>query len=105
MDEPIRTYSAGMTMRLAFAVATHVDPDILLIDELLAVGDHAFREKSFDKVMDFRRRGKTLLYVSHDPGMASRLCDRAIWLDHGDLMLDGTMDEVTSAYQGGRPQS
>jgi lipopolysaccharide transport system ATP-binding protein len=105
MNEPLRTYSAGMTMRLAFSVATHVDPDILLIDEVLAVGDHSFREKSFEKILDFRRKGKTVVCVSHDPSMARRLCDRAIWLDHGDLMLDGSMDEVTDAYHGMQSKS
>src|SRR5207302_3910668 len=89
MDEPLRTYSSGMTLRLAFSVAIHVNPDILLIDEVLAVGDAAFQGKCFDRILDFRRRGKTILCVSHALGMVQELCTRGIWLDHGELMLDG----------------
>jgi ABC-type polysaccharide/polyol phosphate transport system ATPase subunit len=100
IDEPLRTYSAGMTMRLAFSVAVNVDPDILLIDEVLAVGDAAFQAKSFEKILDFRRRGKTVVCVSHVSGMVQQLCGRAIWLDHGDLMLDGPLGEVADAYDG-----
>lgn len=100
MREPLRTYSSGMTMRLAFSIAINVDPDILLIDEVLAVGDSAFQAKCFEKVLDFRRRGKTILCVSHASGMVQQLCDRALWLDHGDLMLDGGVAEVAGAYDG-----
>jgi lipopolysaccharide transport system ATP-binding protein len=100
MAEPLRTYSTGMVMRLAFSVAVNVDPDILLIDEVLAVGDSAFQAKCFEKVLDFRRRGKTILCVSHASGMVQQLCSRAIWLDHGDLMLDGPIAEVLDAYEG-----
>jgi ABC-type polysaccharide/polyol phosphate transport system ATPase subunit len=100
MDEPVRTYSSGMTMRLAFSVAVNVYPDIMLIDEVLAVGDAAFQAKCFDKILDFRRRGKTMLCVSHASGMVQQLCDRAIWLDHGDLMLEGGIHEVSGAYDG-----
>jgi ABC-type polysaccharide/polyol phosphate transport system ATPase subunit len=100
MAEPLRTYSTGMVMRLAFSVAVNVDPDILLIDEVLAVGDSAFQAKCFEKVLDFRRRGKTILCVSHASGMTQKLCSRAIWLDHGDLMLDGPIAKVVDAYEG-----
>jgi ABC-type polysaccharide/polyol phosphate transport system ATPase subunit len=100
MAEPLRTYSTGMIMRLAFSVAVHVDPDILLIDEVLAVGDHAFQAKCFEKMLDFRRRGKTILCVSHATGLVQHLCSRAIWLDHGDLLLDGPLGEVADAYEG-----
>jgi ABC-type polysaccharide/polyol phosphate transport system ATPase subunit len=100
MDEPIRTLSAGMVMRLAFAVAVNVDPDILLIDEVLAVGDSAFQVKCFDKILDFRRRGKSILCVSHVPALLQQLCDRAIWIDHGDVMLEGPVGEVADAYAG-----
>jgi ABC-type polysaccharide/polyol phosphate transport system ATPase subunit len=99
-DEPLRTYSAGMVMRLAFSVAVNVDPDILLIDEVLAVGDHAFQAKCFDKILDFRRRGKTILCVSHVSGMVRQLCSRALLLDHGELMLDGPIATVCEAYEG-----
>ena len=98
--EPLRTYSTGMMMRLAFSVAINIDPDVLLIDEVLAVGDAGFQSKCFDRILDFRRRGKTIVCVSHAAGMAQRLCRRAIWLDHGDLMLDGEIDDVACAYEG-----
>ncbi|MGA2742204.1 MAG: ABC transporter ATP-binding protein [Bryobacteraceae bacterium] len=99
IDEPLRTYSTGMVMRLAFSVAINRDPDILLIDEVLAVGDAAFQAKCIDKVHEFRNAGKTLLCVSHS-NMIRQLCDRAIWLDHGELILSGTVDEVLEAYAG-----
>ncbi len=100
IDEPLRTYSTGMIMRLAFSVAINIDPDILLIDEVLAVGDSAFQAKCFDRILEFRARGKTILCVSHAPTMVQKLCNRAIWLDHGDLMLDGPLAEVADAYEG-----
>jgi len=100
IGEPLRTYSTGMIMRLAFSVAVNVDPDILLIDEFLAVGDHAFRTKCFDKILEFRRLGKTILCVSHSSGIVEQVCRRAIWLDHGDLMLDGLITDVSAAYEG-----
>jgi lipopolysaccharide transport system ATP-binding protein len=98
--EPLRTYSTGMGMRLAFSVAICVDPDILLVDEVLAVGDSAFQAKCFDRILDFKRRGKTILCVSHSAGTVRELCGRGIWLDHGELMLDGPLAEVAAAYEG-----
>jgi len=100
MDEPLRTYSAGMMMRLAFSVAVHAAPDILLLDEVLAVGDQAFQAKCLDKIQEFRRLGKTIVCVSHVSALIQQLCSRAIWLDHGDLLLDGPAAEVADAYQG-----
>ncbi len=100
MDEPIRTYSAGMMMRLAFSVAVHATPDVLLIDEVLAVGDQPFQAKCLDKIQELRSAGKTIVCVSHAQGAIQQLCSRAIWLDHGDLLLDGPAAEVTDAYQG-----
>jgi lipopolysaccharide transport system ATP-binding protein len=96
--EPLRTYSSGMVMRLAFSVAVNVDPDILLVDEVLAVGDASFQNKCFQKIHEFRRRGKTLLCVSHFPGMVEKLCDRAIWLESGELFMSGTVPDVIGAY-------
>ncbi len=96
--EPLRTYSSGMIMRLGFSVAVMMDPEILLVDEVLAVGDAAFQTKCFDKVREFRRRGKMLLCVSHSPGMIQELCDQAIWLDHGEVVLAGGVSEVMEAY-------
>lgn len=100
VEEPIRTYSSGMMMRLAFSVAIHLDPEVLLVDEVLAVGDAAFQQKCFDKIRNFRRSGKTLLCVSHSVGMVQQFCDRAIWLDHGELLMDGKIDQVLDAYSG-----
>jgi ABC-type polysaccharide/polyol phosphate transport system ATPase subunit len=100
MDEPLRTYSAGMMMRLAFSVAVNAAPDVLLIDEVLSVGDQAFQAKCLDKIQEFRRLGKTIVCVSHASSLIQQLCSRAIWLDHGDLLLDGSALEVTGAYQG-----
>jgi len=100
INEPLRTYSTGMAMRLAFAVAVNVDPDILLIDEVIAVGDQNFQAKCFKKVLDFRQQGKTILCVSHAAGIVQQLCSRAIWLDHGDLVLDGPIASVADAYAG-----
>jgi ABC-type polysaccharide/polyol phosphate transport system ATPase subunit len=100
VEEPIRTYSSGMMMRLAFSVAIHLDPEVLLVDEVLAVGDAAFQQKCFDKIREFRNAGKTLLCVSHAVGMVQQFCDRALWLDHGQLVMDGKIDDVLDAYSG-----
>jgi len=98
IDMPVRSYSSGMQMRLAFAVASHVNPDILLLDEVLAVGDEAFQRKCFGRIFDFRRRGGTLLFVSHDPSTIERVCDRVILLLDGEIAADGRPDEVVSRY-------
>jgi ABC-type polysaccharide/polyol phosphate transport system ATPase subunit len=100
IDEPLRTYSSGMMMRLAFSVAVHCDSDILLVDEVLAVGDQAFQVKCFKKIHDFRRAGRTLLCVSHSPIVVRDLCDRAIWLDHGEVAMTGPASELLDAYAG-----
>jgi ABC-type polysaccharide/polyol phosphate transport system ATPase subunit len=98
IHEPLRTYSSGMIMRLAFSIAVNVDPDILVIDEVLAVGDQAFFAKCVEKIMEFRRVGKTLLCVSHAAATLKDLCTRGIWLDHGKLVKDGPLLEVVDAY-------
>jgi ABC-type polysaccharide/polyol phosphate transport system ATPase subunit len=100
IDEPLRTYSTGMMMRLAFSVAINMDPDLLLVDEVLAVGDAAFQEKCFKRVHEFRNSGKSLLCVSHAAGMVQELCDKAIWLDHGEIVMSGAISEVLEAYNG-----
>jgi lipopolysaccharide transport system ATP-binding protein len=102
IDEPIRTYSSGMVMRLALSVAINMDPDLLLIDEVLSVGDAAFQEKCFQKIREFRHSGKSLLCVSHAAGMVGELCDRAIWLDHGEMVMGGAISDVMEAYNGSR---
>jgi lipopolysaccharide transport system ATP-binding protein len=99
IDEPVRTYSSGMYMRLAFAVATHVDPEILIVDEILAVGDEQFAKKSKAKLMEFRRQGKTIVLVTHDLGTLQQWCDRAAWLDKGVLRSLGEPHEVVAEYR------
>jgi lipopolysaccharide transport system ATP-binding protein len=98
MDLPMRTYSSGMFVRLAFAVYTAVDPEILIIDEALAVGDAAFQAKCFRRLRELKERGTAVLFVSHDVQSVRLFCDRAIWLDHGRLKMDGRPDEVTAEY-------
>jgi len=98
IDAPVKTYSSGMYMRLGFAVAIHVDPDLLLVDEVLAVGDEAFTHKCLDKFAEFRRRGKTILLVTHSLGVVERFCDEALWLDHGRAMAHGDPKRVVDAY-------
>ncbi|HET7759957.1 MAG TPA: ABC transporter ATP-binding protein [Gaiellaceae bacterium] len=97
-DVPVRTYSSGMYMRLGFSVAMHVQPDILLLDEVLAVGDEAFQQKCFGRLGDFRRGGGTIVFVSHDPSAVERLCDRALMLEAGQVLEEGPAAEVVSAY-------
>lgn len=102
IDEPLRTYSSGMMMRLAFSVAINMDPDVLLVDEILAVGDADFQQKCFQKIREFRHSGKSLLCVSHATGMVQELCDKAIWLDHGEVVMAGGISDVMEAYNGRR---
>jgi len=99
IDEPLKTYSSGMAMRLAFAVAIELDPDILIVDEVLAVGDQAFQDKCLAKVRELVDAGKTMLAVSHSPAMIRALCRRALWLDHGRLMMDGAIEDAIAAYE------
>ena len=98
IHQPVKTYSSGMFVRLAFAVAIHVDPEILIVDEALAVGDTRFQMKCMDKFMEFMQAGKTILFVSHDINMIKRFCSRAIWINEGDLIMDGETDVVTDKY-------
>jgi len=98
IDAPVKTYSSGMYMRLGFAVAIHVDPDVLLVDEVLAVGDEGFTHKCLDKFAEFRRRGKTILLVTHSLGLVERFCDEALWLDHGRVRAEGDPKRVVDAY-------
>jgi len=100
LKEPLRTYSSGMTMRLAFAVAVHIDPDVFITDEVLAVGDQAFQTKCYAKIQEMRQAGKTMLCASHSGSMLSSFCNKAIWLDHGSLIMCGPLHEVLDAYHG-----
>jgi hypothetical protein len=98
IDAPVKAYSSGMYMRLGFAVAIHVDPDVLLVDEVLAVGDEAFTHKCLDKFAEFRRRGRTILLVTHSLDLVSRFCDEALWLDAGVVRVQGDPRRVIDAY-------
>ena len=99
IDAPARTYSSGMYMRLGFAVAVHLDPDVLLIDEVLAIGDEAFTRKCADRFAEFRRLGKTMLLVGHEAGTVERWCDEAVWLDHGVIRAAGAPHKVIDLYR------
>ncbi len=99
IDQPVKTYSSGMYVRLAFSVATSVDPDILVIDEALSVGDGAFARKSFDRIMQMRNAGKTILFCSHGLFEVESLCTRAVWLNSGNVMAEGNSASVVAAYQ------
>ncbi|MBZ5611535.1 MAG: ABC transporter ATP-binding protein [Acidobacteriia bacterium] len=100
INEPLRTYSSGMMMRLGFSVAIQADPDILIIDEILAVGDSGFQEKCRQTLDAFLQSGKSLLFVSHSASNVRDMCKRAIWLDHGAVIMDGDVSEVLDAYEG-----
>jgi lipopolysaccharide transport system ATP-binding protein len=99
IDEPVKTYSSGMYLRLGFSVAVHADPDILLIDEILAVGDEGFFQKCYDKLAAFRRRGKTIILVSHELSMVSRWCDTVVWLEDGRVREQGMPQRVIDLYR------
>ena len=99
VDLPVRTYSSGMYMRLGFAIAAHVEADVLLLDEVFAVGDEAFQRKCFGKIFDFKQRGGTIVFVSHDAASVERLCDRAILLTAGEVAFDGPTHEAVVAYR------
>jgi ABC-type polysaccharide/polyol phosphate transport system ATPase subunit len=98
IEAPVKTYSSGMYVRLGFAVAINVDPDVLLVDEVLAVGDEAFTHKCLDKFADFRRRGRTVLLVTHSLDLVTRFCDEALWLDGGMVKAQGDPRRVIDAY-------
>ena len=98
IDNPVRTYSSGMYMRLAFSVAINVDADILLIDEILSVGDQHFQEKCFKKIEELKEDGKTIVFVTHSMESVKRFCTRAIWLHQGHVKMDGEVEEVIEQY-------
>jgi ABC-type polysaccharide/polyol phosphate transport system ATPase subunit len=99
LDAPVKTYSSGMAVRLGFSIAAHCDPDVLLVDEVLAVGDEAFSRRSLEKFAEFERAGKTLLFVSHDLGLIAERCHRAIWLDRGRVAADGPAGQTVTLYR------
>jgi ABC-2 type transport system ATP-binding protein len=99
IDLPVRTYSSGMYMRLGFAIASHIEADVLLLDEVFAVGDEAFQRKCFGKIFDFKQRGGTIVFVSHDAGAVERLCDRAVLLKDGAVFFDGATHDAIISYR------
>jgi lipopolysaccharide transport system ATP-binding protein len=99
IDVPLRNYSSGMQVRLGFAVAIHIHPEILIMDEVMSVGDQSFQIKCSRSIRQFQEAGKTILFVSHSPGQVSQLCRRVIWLEHGRLKREGPTEEILAAYQ------
>lgn len=100
IDTPVKNFSSGMTVRLGFSIATHVEPEVLLIDEILSVGDQAFQRKSTEKIEQFRRDGRTILVVSHSLGLVQQLCDTVVWLEKGQVKMIGSATEVIAEYTG-----
>ena len=100
IDTPVKNFSSGMVVRLGFSIATHVEPEVLLIDEILAVGDQAFQRKSTEKIEQFRRDGRTILVVSHSLGLVQQLCDTVVWLEKGHVKMTGPASDVISEYTG-----
>jgi ABC-type polysaccharide/polyol phosphate transport system ATPase subunit len=98
IDTPVRNYSSGQLMRLGFAIASHTDAEILLVDEILAPADEEFQEKCYARLARFRQEGRIILFVSHDPDAVRRVAGRALWLDHGNLHADGAVEPVLSHY-------
>jgi len=98
IDQPLRTFSSGMVLRLAFSVAIHMEPEILLIDEVLAVGDQRFQDKCLDRIRQMRAKGTSLLFVSHAMKAIETFCDKAVWLDHGQVQMQGPAHQILSAY-------
>ncbi|MBV9480237.1 MAG: ABC transporter ATP-binding protein [Acidobacteria bacterium] len=99
IDIPVKRYSSGMYVRLGFSIAAHLDPDIILLDEVLAVGDAAFQAKCLDRIAEVRKSGRTMVFISHDLAAVYRLCDRALLLDHGRIVMDGAPRQVIDRYQ------
>jgi len=98
IDAPMKTYSSGMIMRLGFSLAVHVDPEVLLIDEVLAVGDEEFQQQCYSKLLELHREGTTIVFVSHDMNAVRRIAERTIWLDRGIIRMDGATEQVVAAY-------
>ncbi len=98
IDQPLRTYSSGMITRLAFSISIFIDSDIILLDEILAVGDFRFQEKSFEKILELKEQGKTIIFVSHNPADIKKLCSKALWLENGKIKMFGNVEQVLESY-------
>ena len=96
IDTEVKFYSSGMYLRLAFSVAVHTDPEVFLVDEILAVGDEPFQRKCIDKIKELAGEGKTLVVVSHDLDLVSRICERGVLLEHGQIIMDGPVNDVVA---------
>ncbi len=99
LDQPVKNFSSGMYVRLGFSIAIHVDPDILVVDEVLSVGDEEFQRQSFQKFLEFRKRGKTVILVTHSMDVVKEVCDAATWINNGLMMRTGSASDVVASYQ------
>ena len=104
IDQPVKNYSSGMVVRLGFAIAANVEPEILLIDEVLSVGDASFQRKSLEKIEEFRTEGRTIVFVSHGLSQVEQLCTRAAWIEFGEMKMLGPAIEVVDAYTRREPR-
>ena len=99
LDQPVKNYSSGMYVRLGFSIAIHVDPDILVVDEVLSVGDEGFQRKSFEKFLEFKKRGKTIIMVTHSMQVVEDICDTVTWIEKGKMMATGKAKSVVASYK------